>query len=207
MSESANQLANEHRAEALRFLRQQLAGDAPQAIEHLASFPGQPLEGEGEMSVFAFCASVGGSEACRYHVVSGATTPNYYPAWGLDVDQVYELHLGTRFMLVMQVRTIGIDDLPADWPAKTTAFIGTIAPREPVTEMSVAAAFRVGDELHLVSRLRIAEEEVYVLGLDCPPGVYREIELPPHVIFRKHIGRLIRLEADAEAAEQRTNCE
>lgn len=198
--------AAEHEAAAFAYLRAELGSDSPTSMTHQATFPGAPLEGEGDMSVFGFSASIGGEPEQDYRVVAGQTSPNYYPSWKLDTEEAFELHLGTRFMLVMEVATVPSTALPPNWMERITEFIHSVAPGEPIADVVPAVVFKVGDELHLVSRAKIADEEVYVLGLDCPPGVYRKIDLPPHVIFRLHVGMLIRREARDEVNTERKNC-
>ncbi len=189
----------DHEQAAMDHLSKELGADAPRTVLLEATFAECPLEGEGDMSVFSFEASIGGEKAERYFVVAGRTVANYYPGWGLTAEQVYELHLGTRFMLVMEVSTVPVDTLPPDLVENIRSLISTVAPAEEVSGIVAASAFRVDDATFAVCRARISGEEVYVLGLDCPPGIYREIHLPPHVILRGHLGRLIRREASTES--------
>lgn len=197
----------EHERAAIEYLREALRADAPTLVQFEASFAGTPLEGEGDMSVFTFAASIGGQPEARYWVVAGRTQPNHYPDWGLTPDQVYELHLGTRFMLVMEVSSLPEEKLPDELADRITAFIATVAPAEAVSDIRAAAAFRVEDATYAVCRARIADEEVYVLGLDCPPGIYREAHLPPHVVFRRHLGYLIRREAAGDPSPDLSACQ
>jgi len=192
----------EHNAAALEFLRRELGAAAPDVLAHEATFDEDPLEGEGTTSIFGFEAEVGGGERQKYWVVAGRTEPNYYPHWNLNVQEVYDLHIGTRFMLVMEVGAVPVAELPAGWSDAVRAFIRSAAPGESIDALEPAAAFRVGDEVFLICRARIANEETYVLGLDCPPAIYRDTALPPHVVFRRHLGALIRYEARREASER-----
>ena len=52
-----------------------------------------------------------------------------------------------------------------------------------------------------ICKAKIADESIYVLGLDCPPGIYRWSDRPPDVVFRLHPDQLIRREAEADAPE------
>ena len=203
--DAGNRMNTDHQQLALEYLRQQLAADTPAELIPEATFCEAPLENEGDTTVFRFNASIGGEPEQPFRVVAGQTVPNYYPSWNLTADQVYDLHVGTRFMLVMEVTTVPLNDLPADLPAQVTAFIGTVAPGETVNDITPVAAFGVENQVHAVCKARIADEMVYVLAMDCPPGIYRNTELPPHVIFRRHIGKLIRYEARADTSEKRKN--
>ncbi len=194
-----------HEQQARDFLTQQLQTNAPKEITHVASFAGEPLENEGDMSLFRFNARIGNDEQAEYWVVSGQTQPNYYPDWDLPADDVYSLHLGTRFMLVMEIAIVHDVDVTKEQRAAITTFIETVAPGETVAELATAAIFRAGDDLLGVFRATIAGENVYILGLDCPPGIYRDVHLPPHVILRRHLGKLIRIEAEQDAAPSRRN--
>ena len=90
-------------AYALGYLREQLKDAAPSELSNPRLFERSPLEGEGATVVFEFVADVGGRGAERHFVVVGLTEPNYYPAYGLDADEAFSLHLGTRFMLLIGV--------------------------------------------------------------------------------------------------------
>jgi hypothetical protein len=201
---------DEHETQALEFLRAKLGGDAPERISLAARFDDKPLEREGPMSVFTFTATIGGIDPQAYWVVAGRTEPNYYPNWGLSADEIYSVHLGTRFMLVVGVSRVEPSEVPVEAAAeRLRQVIAQVAPGEPVEFLSTedlpmprpipAACFRVENELHAVFRARIGPEVVYVLGLECPPGIYRDVHLLPHVIYRRHIGTLIRRERDDEA--------
>ncbi len=199
-------MSDEFRHAALTYLRSALGEAAPREVELAGCHDEQALEGEGPMAVFAFTADVGGAAEQRYWVIAGATEPNYYPDWGLSADEIYGVHLGTRFMLVMGVGRVEAGQVPGDAAERVTAFIADVAPGEPVEFLDADGAaakrrepvvcFRCEDKLHGVFRVRIGQEDVYVLGLDCPPGVYRDVHLPPHVVYRRHLGALIRREVD-----------
>ena len=191
-------MQSDHKTGAMDYLKKALSQDAPRNIVLEGNFPGRPLEREGEMSVFSFETSIGGQPADRYWVVAGQTPANHYPHWGLTHEQVYELHLGTRFMLVMEVSSVPVGELPPDLPRQIQDFIGSVAPGETVSDIEPAAAFLVGDDVYAICRARISEEPVYVLGMKAPPGIYRDTQLPPHVVFRLHIGKHIRREADGD---------
>ena len=188
-------MSEKHRQQALDYLSIALSLHAPPDLTQEAVFEGQPLEREGDMSVFSFRAGVGGQEEQGYYVVAGQTDPNYYPEWGLTPEQIYDLHLGTRFMLVMKTSSFPLDKLPGDLPERIERFIGTVAPGARVRDVAPAAAFNIESDVHAICRATIAGESVYVIGLDAPPGIYRDVHLPPHVVFRRHIGQLIRREA------------
>jgi hypothetical protein len=199
MAETASNDRQRER-DALAYLRDQLDDRAPRSLTPEASFAEAPLEDEGPATVFSFdlpaadaaCVTAGASP--RHYVVSGSTRPNYFPAYGLDPDDAYSLHIGTRFMLDMQ---IGLAD-PADEPsAARDAMCSTVrqvAPDIAIQDESLAALFRASDALYAVYRLRVGGEPVYFLGADCPPGFYRMADLPPQVVLRLHLGKLIRAE-------------
>ncbi len=193
------------RQQALDYLQRELRNDAPADVEFVAAFTGRPLEREGNMSLFRFTASLGGQAVERYWVVSGQTEPNYYPHWELSPDDVHALHLGTRFMLVMGISSLPLNELPSDLDKNIASFIGSIAPSATVTEIRPVVAFQVEQHRYAVARVFLAGEDVYVFGLDCPPGVDRDVHLPPHVVFRRHLGRAIRLEMEDEARQERRN--
>jgi hypothetical protein len=205
MARAGALMNDDHRSAALAYLAETLKAAAPADLTLEATFTGEPLEREGAMSVFSFDASLRGDKPERYWVVAGETEPNYYPHWGLTAEQAYDLHLGTRFMLVVGVSAIPVEELGDDAAESVISFIGSVAPGEPVGDIEPAVAFAVEDGAFAVFRARIRDEEVYVLGLDCPPAIYSEAELPPHVILRRHLGVLIREEARREASEKRRN--
>jgi hypothetical protein len=187
-----------HEQHALAYLREQLGSDAPTVLKFAARFDQTALEREGPMSVFAFDASVGGNPSQACYVVSGRTVPNYYPAYGLPPEEIYHVHLGTRFMLVVGVGQLPLTELPASLEQEFTDQIARIAPGEPLREFRPVTAFQFSEEgqtqRHAVCRLRIAEEEVYLIGGDLPLGIYRTVELPPHIVYRLHLGNVIQQE-------------
>lgn len=194
----------DHHAAAMAFLAERLGADAPAAIELIGERPGGELEGEGAVSIYRFRAAIGGEAETEYVVVAGETEPNYYPTWGLDADRVYSLHLGTRFMLVLEIGQLPLDQLPSDLPASIAEFVASAAPGEPYVDGGAAAAFVVDDELHAVWRARIGDDDVYVIGGGAPPGIYRLASVPPHAVYRIHLGNVIRaeppLDEDADEA-------
>lgn len=199
----ANPDAISDRTLAEAYLREAL-GDRPVSnLTHAGTFDEQPLETEGRVSLFRFSAALDGSETSEYWVAAGQTKPNYYPDWGLTADQMYSLHVGTRFMLELQIPTVPIEDWPADWRPAIEAFIRAAVPGEPFDEPIPAAGFRLEDGIYVVCRARIADQPAYVLGLACPPAIYREVNAPPRAVFRLHLGNLIRAEAERERKSQR----
>jgi len=186
--------ALDHERLARDYLIRELGPDAPKQLTPLGQFDESPLEGEGAVTVFSFEASIGGAELQPYHVVAGQTVPNYYPFYNLSNEDIYSLHIGTRFMLELEVGLIPVEQLPASLELDLRESIAGVAPGEDVTDFKSVAAFAVGDQRHAVVRCRIGPESVYVLGNDLPLGIYRQIHLLPQVIYRLHLGNVIRLE-------------
>jgi hypothetical protein len=182
---------------ALDFLKIELRQEAPRSITPLATFDEHPLDNEGCMTVFGFKARVGGGPEEAYCIVAGQTVTNYYPQWDLDAEDIYCLHLGTRFMLVVEVQQIPIEELPATLEQEVREQMETVAPGEVLTDFQPVAAFAAETQKHAVCRAKIADEDVYVLAADLPLGICRETHLPPHVVYRRHIGRIVRMEEDA----------
>lgn len=185
------------RAHALAYLTGELREAAPKALSEATLFSGSPLEGEGAAVVFGFTADRGGRGAEAHYVVVGKTDPNYYPAYGLDADEAYSLHLGTRFMLVMGVAQAaegagGAYDARGD----VRAIADRVAPDKSLDDVRVAATFDVDGTFHAVLRCRLGGEELYVMGRDAPPGFSRRVDLSPQVVYRLHIGHILRNEPD-----------
>lgn len=191
-----------HEQMALDYLNAVLREDAPASLTPVAAFDESPLEGEGKVTVFAFNARIGGNEDEPYYVVAGQTVANYYPQWGLDADQIYSLHLGTRFMLVVEVQQLPTTELPADLERQVHEAVGGIVPGAAVTEFQLVAAFQAEAQKHAVCRARIDGEDVYIMAADLPIGLYRETHLPPHVVYRWHLGSVIRMERPCEGEEE-----
>jgi len=183
-----------HKQMALDYLAAVLQADAPQDLVPVAAFDEDPLEGEGKATVFAFNASLGGNPEEPFYVVAGQTVANYYPQWGLDADQIYSVHLGTRFMLVVEVQQLPLKELPPTLEQDAREGLSGLVPGEPVSDLVPVAAWAAEDQKHAVCTARIGGEQVYVMAADLPIGVYREIHLPPHVVYRWHLGNVIRME-------------
>lgn len=186
-------------ARGLAFLREQLGEAAPPSLSYPVIFPRSPLEGDGPCVVFRFVADLGGGGPENYYLVTGQTEPNYYPAYGLDPDEAFSLHLGTRFMLVLGVAQR--DPLPDDEydPSRDArSIVDRVAPEASLEEVRVAALLDVDGSLHAVLRCRIGREEAYIMGREAPPGFSRRVDLPPLVAYRLHVGSVLRVERAPE---------
>lgn len=180
--------------EALDYLRAQLRDRAPAQLAFEAAFDEAPLEDEGRALVFSFVLRSRTDPQERHYVVVGRTTPNYFPAYDLDPDDAYSLHIGTRFMLELRVAQVDPSEEPPDARTKLRDAVRRAAGEAAAQSEALAGLYRVGDALYAVYRVRLAGEEVYVMGADCPAGFYRLAQWPPQVALRLHLGRLIRAE-------------
>jgi len=188
------------RISALDYLAGQFGAAAPKVLAHAGLYPHSPLEGEGPVAIFRFNADRGGGME-SYYVVVGQTEPNYYPAYGLNADEAFSLHLGTRFMLVMGVAQVPKDTAEGyDAAGDARAIVDRVAPDKPITNLRVAAAFDVEGQIHAVLHCELAGRPIYVMGRDAPPGLYERTDLSPHVVFRLHLGNLLRREASPDDA-------
>ncbi len=188
-----------HEPLARDYLARELGDAAPDHLVFVARFETSPLEGDGSASVYSFAASLGGNPPEPFYAVAGETQPNYYPAWNLSPEEIYDVHLGTRFMLVVGVAQLPVDELPGSLEADLRAQLDRVAPGEPVTRIEPVAAFRADDQRHAVCRAKIAHEDVYLLTGDLPLGISRRVDLPPHVVYRLHLGRTLRMEPSDDA--------
>ncbi len=209
--EPPNELnVDEWRDFALAYLAEALGEAAPSRLENSVVHSRSPLEGEGATAAFEFTAERGGRGPERYYVFVGRTEPNYYPAYDLSAEEAFELHLGTRFMLVMGVAQVeGIEAAAGEsGPAEAydamkdaRQIVARVAPERPITDLSVAVTFDVDGQRHAVLRCKIGDESVYVFGRDAPQGFSRRVNLPPHVAYRLHVGHVLRREAVDRSAE------
>lgn len=189
---------------AMDYLREQLREDAPAALGEMTYFERSPLEGEGQTFIFEFMAARGAPDVSRYAVVVGDTEPNYYPAEDLTAEELFELHLGTRFMLVLGVSMVPhaearIDD-QYDMHLDARQIVARVAPDAVLSELEPAATFRVGEELHTVLRCRLNGQPIYIMGRDAPLGFSARTHLHPHVAYRLHLGHVLRREMNSDAA-------
>lgn len=187
-------MAADPREQALTYLREQLGTAAPTTLEEFGHFEDSPLEGEGAVTLYRFAAAVGGVELASYIVAAGETEPNYYPAYDLSPEEAYHLHLGTRFMLVVGVSQMPAADVPPGELERLASLVRGVVPDRTVSELTLLTAFRVEDGRHLVARGSIDGHEVYLLGGDMPLGFYQRLSLPPQVVYRIHLGQVLRLE-------------
>ncbi len=187
---------------ALAYLAEQLGHKAPSKLTLVSTFTEAPLDGEGAVSLFSFELTPElGAAACgspppdgMHYVVAGETAANYFPTYGLDADDAYSLHIGTRFLLEMRIGRIDPDqESPAFRDAMRGALRDTVAGVE-IQHESLAGLFRGDEQTYAVYRLTLKGEEVYFMGGDCPPGFYRLTQWPPQIALRLHLGKLIRAE-------------
>lgn len=197
----SNPAAPEHADAARAYLASELGPRAPQTLRFEAAFDEQPLEGEGRTELYSFDLAAGGgaaacpAEAARHFVAVGETTPNYFPAYGLSADDAFSLHVGTRFMLTMQ---IGLTEPTLEPPGARAAlhtFLATHLRGVAAGPEELAALFRCEDDFFAVYRLTIDGRPLYFMGADCPPGFCDLADHPPQAALRLHLGRLIRREA------------
>lgn len=194
---------------AADYLAGELGGRSPAELSLAGAFDEAPLEGEGRTCLYAFELAPEGiaGRPTKHYVAVGMTEPNYFPAYGLDADAAYSLHIGTRFMLETAVAIAPDADEPPAARESMHAWVAACNPDVPIEEESLAGLFRCDDQLFAVYRLRLRGQEVYCVGADCPPGFYELTEHPPLVALRLHLGQLIRAEArhdrERAAAEER----
>lgn len=190
---------NEWRTFALEFVRGHFREYAPPELTGGRVFARSPLEGEGAAAVFSFSSGRGNSGPQPYYVIVGETEPNYYPEQGLDVEDAYCLHLGTRFMLVMGIAQVPPgqpDDSGYDAARDARMVVDRVAPDRVLSDVAIAATFDVGGEMHTVLRCSIDNQPVYVFGRDAPNGFSTRVDLAPQVVFRIHLGRVLLAEPD-----------
>ena len=205
-------------AAARQYLAEQLPGRDVLGLALAGSFDERVLTGEGRTQLWAFelepaaaLASTAGTPVRRFYAAVGQTTPNYFPAYGLQPDDAYSFHVGTRFMLEMRVALVDPSLEPTGAREGMRNFVSACNPGVPITGEQLAALFRCapetgatpdehGERFFAVYRLTLRGKDVYCLGADCPPGFYELTQYPPQVALRLHLGKLIRTEARRDAA-------
>lgn len=189
-------------AEAIAYLRPHLGERTPQFLVLEGEFAESPLEGEGRTFLFSFDLPPGpgvAAGACetydpKHYVAVGQTTPNFFPAYGFSPDDAYSFHVGTRFMLEMELQKVDPQLEPPDARQLLRTVLANVAPGATVRSEQLAALFRCEDGYYAVYRLTLNEDDVYALGADCPPGFYKLTGHPPQMVLRLHLGKLIRAE-------------
>ncbi len=182
-----------HRQMAMDHLVAELREEAPQSLEFAAAIDEQPLEGEGRVSIFTFKAALGSPESTDYYAIAGRTQPMHYPSWGLSPDEIYCVHIGTRFMLELKVSQVRGEEIPADLADRLVQQASASA-GEHVLLAGEPTVYRVEAQHHAVCPAAIREERWYIVGGDINGGFYERTELPAHVIYRWHLGQIIRNE-------------
>jgi hypothetical protein len=187
------------------YLTQHLGHAVPGELRRERMFDEQPLEGEGRTALFSCILSLPSAILARgvqprpdFYVAVGATEPGLFPTYDLGVDDAYSLHVGTRFMVVMQAARLEPSDEPPDARARLHSFVRECAPEGRIGAEELAVLFGVDERLFAVYRLTINGDPVYCMGADCPPGFYRMTQHPPQIALHLHLGKLIRNEARLE---------
>ncbi|MBK9119147.1 MAG: hypothetical protein IPM18_06035 [Phycisphaerales bacterium] len=192
-----------HAEQARTYLASELGTRAPTVLQFAAAFEEQPLEGEGSVALFRFDLPPDGGTCAKEHtghyVVVGCTEPNYFPAYEQDSEGAYDFHIGTRYALGVGLARVASEREPATARRALQHLVSTCNPGIVIEREELAGLFDTGAQLFAVYRLRLAGQEVYCLGADCPPGFYSLTKYPPQVVLRLHLGRLIRNEARDEA--------
>lgn len=203
--DGAAEASSDPRSAALAYLRGVLGDRAPADAQPVAAFDERPLDGEGPVHLFEFPLTVGGGGVCeaaaaRHFVVVGETEPNYFPAYDLTPDEAYSFHVGTRFMLVMEIEKVDATLEPPGARERMRQFVAQYARGAALESEEVAGLFRCEEAYLAVYRLRLAGEDVYCMGGDGPPGFYRKTQYAPQMALRLHLGHAIRAEARQAAA-------
>jgi hypothetical protein len=199
---------------AVEYLQLQLGEHAPRYLTHELSIHERPLEGEGAVEVFSFPFDPAGKEGCgpgemRFFVVVGATEPNYFPGYGLQPDEAYSMHIGTRFMLEMGISRIDSTQEDAIDHELMRELVRGTNPTATLEHEELVARFRCVEQTFAIYRLRISGLSAMLICGDITPGYYSLTDYPPQVTLRLHLGNLIRQEAREEqrAAEVATRKE
>lgn len=194
------------RTAAETYLKSVLGDRAPAMLRSEAEFDERPLDGEGAVRLYSFEVTVGGAPglcetaSARHFVVVGETEPNYFPAYDLTPDQAYSFHIGTRFMLVMELQKIDAASEPPGAREQMRRFVASYARGAALESEELAGLFRCEDAYFAVYRIRLAGSDLYCMGGDGPPGFYEKTQYPPQIALRLHLGNSIRAEAQAAAA-------
>ncbi len=191
---------------ARSYLATQLADRAPESVQHLLTFHERPLAGEGEVHVlrFAIAPTEAACDGDEWHyVVVGETTSNYFPAYGLDPDDAYSVHIGTRYLLGTNAVGVDVGEAPADAEDNLRRVFAESAPDATLDQLELAALFRCDAGVMAIYRLQSGDQSFYALGADCPPGFHELTHLPAPVVLRLHLGKVIRQEAADEARQER----
>lgn len=192
----------ELRAAALSYLQEQLRDRAPASADFAAAFDESPLDGEGPAALFRFELRPGGpagacaaDDALRHFVVVGETAPNYSPAFGLSDDDAYSLHIGTRFLLEMGLEKLDADQAGEPLRATAERLARDCNPTATIADVQCVLAFRCQESIFGVVRLSIGAQPVYAIIGDVAPGFVEQVDHPPQMALRLHLGRVIRAEA------------
>ncbi|MFN0137782.1 MAG: hypothetical protein ACKVS9_16890 [Phycisphaerae bacterium] len=191
---------------AVEYLAAQLGPRAPKYLSLERQFDDSPLDGEGTTLIFSFdiepanaIAPCGPADK-RHFVAVGETQTNYFPSYGLSPEDAYHFHLGTRFMLEMEIQKVGDDLEPPDARGQLRHFVDNYARGVAIEDERLAALFKCDEGYFAVYRLKLGDDQVYCMGGDCPPGFYKLTQYPPQTALRLHLGKLIRNEAKREQA-------
>lgn len=192
------------RTSAVEYLSAQLRERAPKTLHFESVFDEQTLEGEGRVAVLSFELPAANSHCepsqTRHYVVVGQTVPNYYPAYGLGADDAFSLHVGTRFMLEMQIGRVEPPE-SAEVRGAMQAVVASIAGAAAAESAVLAGLFAFEEQRYAVYRVAAGGETVYFVCGDCPPGFYRLAAHPPQVALRLHLGKVIRAEPHMRESE------
>ena len=190
------------RTAALAYLRENLRERAPAQLGKHHVFEESPLEGEGPVALFEFSLASGSATPERFFVATGQTEPNYYAALELVPEDMYALHLGTRFMLVLGVGLAADTDRSRiNLDKAVRDLVWSIRPGELVSGIEWAAAFDVDGQLHGVTRCRIGQQPAYAFVGDAPPGFSTQVDIAPQIAYRIHLGRALLAEMDRNSDE------
>src|SRR5262249_38051518 len=149
---------------AIGYLTEQLGPRAPEYLTLEAEFDEAPLEGEGRTLLLSFnlgpgAQTQGGDCATghepKHYVAAGETMPNYFPAFDLSPDDAYSFHVGTRFMLEMQLQRVDGSLEPPGARERIHQLVREFAPTAEFEGEELAALFKCDADYFAVYRVRV----------------------------------------------------
>ncbi len=195
--QNSTDAAGDLRQRAISYLKRELGDRETFDLQLMQSFSTHPLMGSGEYAIFQFNRSTEPSK--RYHVVVGTEGgTNYYPDLGLSLDELWKVHIGTDFYLVMQVKTLDTIDNADRYVNEAKGIIEKTFGGSLQSSPTVVTCFKYKDEVHAAGKCT-SGSTVYSFVVGDVPHFAINKDLAADVVWRLNMGRIVCEEAAQEA--------
>ena len=153
------------------------------------TFQNHPLKEEpGNSALFSFSPN----DQDRLFVIVGNVMPMIYPDYDLSADEMWAVHMGMEYFIKMGVAEDTNRKSPiflAYLKMVSTVFQTQLYIFKPDT-VKIEKVYQLNEQRHVVGSATFEGKNYSWIVGDIPHFVYKK-ELPPHIVWALHMGRIL----------------